>query len=147
MTTGTIQETLQRICDAVNERLEVARLVPTSIVSSEYEDDRWNGRPALRLEVRDEFRPFIDMQNDVFTQEYTFLRKIEDETEQDGIWSGALVDDDFGYSWPEYLGKYGICHYLVDMNRVDEILAAVERHPALDQEHREAVMFEYENPI
>jgi hypothetical protein len=147
MATGTVQETLQRICDVVNERLEVGRLVPTDVVSDKYEDERWNNRPLLRLEVRDEFRPFVDMQNDDFRQEFKVLREIGDQTENDGIWSGALVDDDFGYSWPEYLGQFGVCHYLVDMNRVDEILAAAERQPALTAEERADVMLQYTDPI
>lgn len=147
MTTATVQETLQRICDAMNPRLEVCRLVPTEVVSDKYEDDRWNGRPLLRLEVRDEFRPFVDMQNDVFSQEYKLLGQVGDDTTDGDLWSGALVDDDFGYSWPEYLGEFGVCHYLVDMNRVDEILAAVGKHPALTDEERAEIMLQYTDPL
>lgn len=143
----TVHETLQRICDAVNDRLEIARLVPTTIVSDKYGDDRWNNRPMLRLEIRDEFRPFVDMRNDLFSQEYKLLNQIGEDTTDGDIWSGALVDDDFGYSWPEYLGEFGLCHYLVDMGRVDEILAAIAKHPALTDDQRAEIMFEYENPL
>jgi hypothetical protein len=133
--------TLDDIARRYSERLRLAEAVATDLVSSGYEGDRWNGIAVLRLQLREEFRGHVDLDAELFELEFAVERAVSEATAE------AFSHDEYGYSTPDHLGRFGICHYLVDLRSGREIIAAIEALPVVDEDERERILLEYERSV
>ena len=133
--------TLEDIAHAYSERLRLAEVVATEIISSAYSSERWNGSAVLRLQLREEFRGHVDPTVELFEQEHEVERVVSEASAE------AFVHDDHGYSTPDYLGRFGICHYLVDLDAASQIMAAIETIPVVDDATRGRILERFETSV
>ncbi len=127
---------IDEVLSALSDRLETleARVIADA-VSHGYEDERYNGRPLIALDVRPEFRALIDVATDPFEQELPLLRNLENATDEAFCWDETEFAD-LGADHTE-----GV--YLIDVNALDRILAAVQQIPAVTAAQRADALEQY----
>jgi len=122
------RELVKGVAESLSERLMALEAVVTPLHSKGYDDERWNGRALLRLDVRPEYRELISIAEDDFDSENTIMRKVEELSGE------ALAWDETGYH--EHQGPWGESHYLLDESQLEKVAAVIEELPALTEEDR-----------
>jgi len=108
--------------------------IPTEITSADYFYESRNGLAVIRLDLHPQLRGLVDRERGLFAHEHTVMVMLERDSKE------ALMWDKGGYDDPEFLGEFGVAHYLCDLARQDDITTAISAQDPVGSDLRRSML-------